>query len=347
MHQLPGRPDSFFTGAKTPACALPSRRQVLGLGATALAAGLMLTSGATAAAGFPERAVTVVVPYSPAGGVDIVTRLVTTPMAEFLGQSIVVENKPGGGTNIGMATVARSAPNGYTLLTASNTLTTNKALYSKLGFDPATDLIPVGRIGEAPLVVVVNAKSPYKSLAELIAAGKAKPGALSYGTAGVGSSGHMASALLEKAGQFKGVHVPYKGGSTAVTDLLGGRLDFMAINPLEVAGHVNSGSLRALAVLNKNGSRLLPQVPTARSLGVDVQATVWWGLVAPKGTPEAVIQTLNAALNKALTTPAVTQTLADMGATPLGGTPAQFGSFIQAETRELGEVIRAADIRAD
>ena len=251
-----------------------------GTGAAALGAGLALASGAAVAAGFPERAVTVVVPYSPAGGVDIVTRLVTTPMAEFLGQSIVVENKPGGGTNIGMAAVARATPNGYTLLTASNTLTTNKALYSKLSFDPVTDLIPVGRIGEAPLVVVVNAKSPYKSLAELITVGKAKPGALSYGTAGVGSSGHMASALLERAGQFKGVHVPYKGGSTAVTDLLGGRLDFMAINPLEVAGHVSSGSLRALAVLNKDGSRLLPQVPTARSLGVDVQATVWW----PGGT---------------------------------------------------------------
>lgn len=347
MHQLPRSPLSFFMDEEVSSCALLSRRQALGLGAAALGAGLALASGAAVAAGFPERAVTVVVPYSPAGGVDIVTRLVTTPMAEFLGQSIVVENKPGGGTNIGMAAVARATPNGYTLLTASNTLTTNKALYSKLSFDPVTDLIPVGRIGEAPLVVVVNAKSPYKSLAELITVGKAKPGALSYGTAGVGSSGHMASALLERAGQFKGVHVPYKGGSTAVTDLLGGRLDFMAINPLEVAGHVSSGSLRALAVLNKDGSRLLPQVPTARSLGVDVQATVWWGLVAPKGTPEAVVQALNAALNKALTTPAVTQTLADMGATPMGGTPAQFGSFIQAETRQLGEVIRAADIRAD
>lgn len=347
MHQLPRSPHSFFMDEEVSSCALLSRRRALGLGAAALGAGLALVSGAAVAAGFPERAVTVVVPYSPAGGVDIVTRLVTTPMAEFLGQSIVVENKPGGGTNIGMAAVARATPNGYTLLTASNTLTTNKALYSKLSFDPATDLIPVGRIGEAPLVVVVNAKSPYKSLAELITAGKAKPGALSYGTAGVGSSGHMASALLERAGQFKGVHVPYKGGSTAVTDLLGGRLDFMAINPLEVAGHVSSGSLRALAVLNKDGSRLLPQVPTARSLGVDVQATVWWGLVAPRGTPEAVVQALNAALNKALTTPAVTQTLADMGATPMGGTPAQFGSFIQAETRQLGEVIRAADIRAD
>lgn len=321
-----------------------STRRNLMLSGMLLAAGLGQSAWA---AGFPERPVTVIVPYSPAGGVDIVTRLVTTPMADFLGQSIVVDNKPGGGTNIGMAAVARSTPNGYTLLTASNTLTTNKALYSKLNFDPATDLIPVGRIGEAPLVVVVNAKSPYKSLAELIAAGKAKTGALSYGTAGVGSSGHMASALLERAGHFKGVHVPYKGGSTAVTDLLGGRLDFMTINPLEVAGHVSSGSLRALAVLNKDGSRLLPKVPTARSQGVDVQATVWWGLVAPKGTPDAVIQTLNAALNKALGTPAVTQTLAEMGATPIGGTPAQFGSFIKAETQELSEVIRAADIRAD
>ncbi|MBA4003851.1 MAG: LacI family transcriptional regulator, partial [Delftia sp.] len=249
--------------------------------------------------------------------------------------------------NIGMGAVARGAADGYLLLTASNTLTTNKALYAKLNFDPLKDLIPVGRIGEAPLVVVVNAKSPHKNLAELIAAGKAKAGALSYGTAGVGSSGHMASALLERAGGFQAVHIPYKGGSAAVTDLLGGRLDFMAINPLEVAGHVGSGALRALAVLNHNGSRLLPGVPTARSLGVNVQATVWWGLVAPAGTPPAVVQALNQALNKSLAQPAVQQKLADIGASPMGGTPAEFGAFIQAESAELGEVIRAANIRAD
>ncbi len=323
-----------------------TRRHALALLGTTAAAWAALPLVATAA-GYPERPVTVVVPYSPGGGVDIITRLVTPPMAELLGQSLVVDNKPGGGTNIGMGAVARGAADGYLLLTASNTLTTNKALYAKLNFDPLNDLIPVGRIGEAPLVVVVNAKSPHKNLAELIAAGKAKAGALSYGTAGVGSSGHMASALLERAGGFQAVHIPYKGGSAAVTDLLGGRLDFMAINPLEVAGHVGSGALRALAVLNHNGSRLLPGVPTARSLGVNVQATVWWGLVAPAGTPPAVVQALNQALNKSLAQPAVLQKLADIGASPMGGTPAEFGAFIQAESAELGEVIRAANIRAD
>ncbi len=323
-----------------------ARRQALAwLGCTAAAlAGLPLHA---AAAGYPERPITVVVPYSPGGGVDIITRLVTPPMAELLGQSIVVDNKPGGGTNIGMGAVARGAADGHLLLTASNTLTTNKALYAKLGFDPLKDLIAVGRIGEAPLVVVVNARSPHKSLAGLIAAGKAKAGALSYGTAGVGSSGHMASALLERAGGFQAVHIPYKGGSAAVTDLLGGRLDFMAINPLEVAGHVGSGALRALAVLNGSGSRLLPGVPTARAQGVNVQATVWWGLVAPAGTPATVVQALNQALNKALSQPAVQQKLADIGATPIGGTPAEFSAFIQAESTELESVIRAANIRAD
>ncbi|MDR0225144.1 MAG: tripartite tricarboxylate transporter substrate binding protein [Burkholderiaceae bacterium] len=321
---------------------LPSRRHALALLASLTA--LPLGAGA---AGYPDRPVTVVVPYSPGGGVDIITRLITAPMAELLGQSMVVDNKPGGGTNIGMGAVARGPADGHLLLTASNTLTTNKALYAKLSFDPLKDLVPVGRIGEAALVVVVPAKSPHRTLADLIAAGKARSGGLSYGTAGVGSSGHMASALLERAGGFQAVHVPYKGGSAAVTDLLGGRLDFMAINPLEVTGHVGNGTLRALAVLNRDGSRLLPGVATARSQGVNVQATVWWGLVAPAGTPAAVVQTLNQALNKALAQPAVQQKLADIGATPLGGTPAEFGAFIQSESAELGEVIKAAHIRAD
>jgi tripartite-type tricarboxylate transporter receptor subunit TctC len=288
--------------------------------------------------------VTVVVPYSPAGGVDIVTRLVTTPMAEFLGQSIVVENKPGGGTNIGMATVARSAPNGYSLLTASNTLTTNKALYSKLSFDPATDLIPVGRIGEAPLVVVVNAKSPYKSLAELIAAaGQARRPVLWHGRRGqFGPYGEC----LAGAGQFKGVHIPYKGGSTAVTDLLGGRLDFMAINPLEVAGHVNSGNLRALAVLNKNGSRLLPQVPTA----LPGRGCASYRMVGPGSAqgnargrdPDAERCTQQGA-DHACGHP-------DAGRYGCHAPGRNTGSVRQlhpGRNPELGDVIRAADIRAD
>ena len=321
-----------------------TRRHALALLGTTAWAALPLVA---TAAGYPERPVTVVVPYSPGGGVDIITRLVTPPMAELLGQSLVVDNKPGGGTNIGMGAVARGAADGYLLLTASNTLTTNKALYAKLNFDPLKDLIPVGRIGEAPLVVVVNAKSPHKNLAELIAAGKAKAGALSYGTAGVGSSGHMASALLERAGGFQAVHIPYKGGSAAVTDLLGGRLDFMAINPLEVAGHVGSGALRALAVLNHNGSRLLPGVPTARSLGVNVQATVWWGLVAPAGTPPEVINRLNAAFTEALRTPETQQRFAQLMAEPVPTTPEQFGQFMARERTRYEQVVKRSGAKVD
>lgn len=305
------------------------------------------TPMAAQAQSYPEKAITVVVPYSPGGGVDIITRLITPSMAQDLGQTMVVDNRPGGGTNIGMSTVARSAADGYTLLTSSNTLTTNKALYSKLNFDPLTDLIPVGRIGEAPLVVVVNAKSPYQTLDELVTAGKSKPDALSFGTAGVGSSGHMASELLIREGNFKAVHIPYKGGSAAVTDLLGGRLDFMTINPLEVVSHVNNGSLRALAMLNKKGSHLLPEVKTAEALGYDVQATVWWGLNVPKGTPEAIINTLNKALNTALSTAEVRSKLSDIGASPVGGTSAEFAQFIQKEATALSEVVKAANIKAD
>ena len=305
------------------------------------------TPMAAQAQSYPEKAITVVVPYSPGGGVDIITRLITPSMAQDLGQTMVVDNRPGGGTNIGMSTVARSAADGYTLLTSSNTLTTNKALYSKLNFDPLPDLIPVGRIGEAPLVVVVNAKSPYQTLDELVTAGKSKPDALSFGTAGVGSSGHMASELLIREGNFKAVHIPYKGGSAAVTDLLGGRLDFMTINPLEVVSHVNNGSLRALAMLNKKGSHLLPEVKTAEALGYDVQATVWWGLNVPKGTPEAIINTLNKALNTALSTAEVRSKLSDIGASPVGGTSAEFAQFIQKEATALSEVVKAANIKAD
>jgi tripartite-type tricarboxylate transporter receptor subunit TctC len=310
----------------------------------AAVAGMSLPAHASS---YPEKTITVVVPYSPAGGVDIITRLVTPPMAQTLKQSMVVDNKPGGGTNIGMSIVARSAADGYTLLTSSNTLTTNKALYTKLNYDPVADLVPVARIGEAPLVVVVNAKSPFQTLADLMNAGKAKPDSLSFGTAGVGSSGHMASELLIRAGGVKAVHVPYKGGSAAVTDLLGGRLDFMAINPLEVVPHVQGGTLRALAMLNQKGSHLLPEVKTAKALGYDVEATVWWGLNVPKGTPEAVIATLNKALNSALATPEVQKKLSDIGASPVGGSAEDFRKFIAKESASLSELIKAANIQAD
>lgn len=307
----------------------------------------MLAVGAAQAAAFPEQPINIVVPYSPGGGVDIVTRLVTKKMAQELGQPIIVDNRPGAATNIGMAYVARAKPDGYTLYTASNTFTTNKALYSNLTFDPATDFAPVGKIGEAPLVVVVKSDSKFKTLKDLVTYGQEHKGDLTYGTAGVGSSGHMASELLLRAGHFQALHVPYKGGSPAITDLLGGRLDFMSINPLEVISHIKSGNLRALAVLDEHGTPLLPELKTAQALGYDINATVWWGIVAPAGTPEPVITRLNQALNAALDDKEVKDSLARIGARALPGTPQGFNQFLGKETTELTSVIKAANIKAD
>ena len=303
---------------------------------------------AGAADQYPTHPITIVVPYSPGGGVDIVTRLVTSHMSEELGQTIVVDNRPGGGTNIGMGYVANAKPDGYTLYTASNTLATNKALYSKLSFDPATAFTSVGKIGEAPLVVVVSQDSPFKTLGDLVEYGRQHPQDLTFGTAGVGSSGHMASELLLRSGKFKALHVPYKGGAPALTDLLGGRISFMAINPLEVVSHIQAGKLRALAVLNSDGTPLLPKLPTAQASGLgDLEATVWWGIVAPAGTPSAVVERLNAALNSALKSPDVKAHLAKLGAKEQPGTPGQFGAFVTREREKLTQVIEEAHIKAD
>lgn len=300
------------------------------------------------AADYPEKPINIVVPYSAGGGVDIVTRLVTKKMSDQLKRPFVVDNRPGAGTNIGMAYVARAKPDGYTLYTASNTFTTNKALYSSLTFDPATDFTSIGKIGEAPLVVVVPTESPYKTLSDLVNYGRQHAGELTFGTAGMGASGHTASELLLRAGKFKALHVPYKGGSPAITDLLGGRLSFMAINPLEVISHIKAGKLRALAVLNEHGTPLLPKLETANKQGFpNLTATVWWGIVAPAGTPEPVIKKLNAALNVALADPEVIKNLDALGAAPLPGTPSEFQGFLVKETANLTEVIKAANIKVD
>ena len=322
----------------------PGRRITLALAATAL-----FTGATTAvAADYPDHPITVVVPYSPGGGVDIVTRIVTKAMSDELKQPIIVDNRPGGGTNIGMAYAARAKPDGYTLYMASNTLTTNKALYAKLDFDPATAFAPIGKIGDAPLVVVVTKDAPYKTLGELVDYGKQHAGELTFGTAGTGSSGHMASELLLRKAGFKALHVPYKGGAPAITDLLGGRLSFMAINPLEVISHIKSGALRPLAVLSSKPTVLLPDLTTAEKAGVQgADATVWWGLVAPAGTPDAAVQKLNSALNNALKKDDIIQSLAKLGATPAGGTPAQFDAFIKKDSASMADLVKSAGIKVD
>lgn len=279
---------------------------------------------------------------------DTIARLTGQRLAERLGQPMIVDNKPGASANIGMDAVAKAAPDGYTLLMAANALATNASLFHTLAFNPQRDFVAVGQIGHAPLVVVVPASSSAKSLKALLAQAKAEPGKLTYGSAGNGSSGHLAGEALKQAAHIDVLHVPYKGGTPALTDLLGERISFMPINPVEVISHIRSHKLRALAVASPKRIALLPDVPTVAESGIaDFEVAVWWGLVAPAGTPPSIVSRLNAELQKVLAEPALQSRLAELGVVIKAGSAAQFSDFIGTETTRWASVVKAANIKPD
>ena len=297
---------------------------------------------------YPSRPIKIVVPYAAGGAVDIVARTIGQPLSDALKQPVVVDNRPGASANIGMELVAKAAPDGYTLLMASNGIATNMALFPQLAFDGRRDFAPVARIGYAPLVIVVPAASPVKSLKELIAMAKAEPGKLTYASAGNGSSGHLAGELLKSTAKIDVLHVPYKGGSPAITDLLGERISFMPINPVEVIAHIRAGRLRALAIASDKRFPLLPDVPTAAEAGLSgYEASVWWGLVAPAKTPPEIVRQLNAETNKSLADAAMANKLAELGVVVTPGTPDQFAAFIKSQTELWSGVIKTAGIQPD
>ena len=313
-----------------------------------LMASLTLVGASARAETFPDHPIRLVVPYAAGGAVDIVARSVGQRMSQLLKQPIIVDNRPGASTNIGMDFVAKAPADGYTIMMASNSLATNSALFNKLGFNPSRDFAQVARIGEASLVVVVPAKSPIASMKALVAQAKAQPGKLSYASAGNGSSGHLAGEMLKETANIDVLHVPYKGGAPAITDLIGERITFMPINPLEVVSHIKAGTLRPLAVASANRSALLPDVPTSKEEGLPgFTASVWWGLVAPAKTPAPIVRQLNAAANTALADPDVRKQLSQLGVTIVSGTPEQFGQFVRTETATWNGVIRKAGITAD
>jgi len=317
-------------------------------GLAVAAAVLALLPLSARADSYPDKPIHMVVPFAAGGAVDVVARIVGQALSERVKQPVIVENKPGASSNIGMGFVAKAAPDGYTLLMASNGIATNNALFPDLAFNGRKDFAPVARIGYAPLVFVVPEQSPDKTLAALIADAKAHPGKLAFGSAGNGTSGHLAGELFKSAAGIDVLHVPYKGGSPAITDLLGQRLSFMPINPIEVLGHIKAGRLRALAVASDKRLPYLPDVPTAAEAGLPgFQATVWWGVVAPARTPPAVVAHLNAEINQALADPAVAKRLEDAGVVITPQTPAQFGQFIGTETELWSRVIKSAGIKAN
>ncbi|MGQ3000321.1 tripartite tricarboxylate transporter substrate binding protein [Variovorax sp.] len=322
----------------------PLRRR---LGALFLAC-LAAPSLALAQAPYPSKPIRLVVPFAAGGAVDTVGRVVGERLSTQMGQPLIVDNRPGANANIGTENVARSAPDGYSLLVAANGVVTNNTLYPKLSFNGLRDFVAVARLGYAPLVLVVPASAPYKSVPELLAAARAKPGDMSYGSAGNGSSGHLAGALLASVGKFDALHVAYKGGSPALVDLIAGRTSFMLLNPLEVLPHIQSGRLRALAVSGAQRAPMLPNVPTMAEAGLpNFDASVWWTLLAPAGTAPEVVAKLNAETRKALADAGTREKLGALGAVITPSSPQEAAAFLKSESAKWEQVIRAADIKAD
>jgi tripartite-type tricarboxylate transporter receptor subunit TctC len=310
--------------------------------------GTVLVAPATAhAQPYPNRPIKIIVPYAAGGAVDIVARTIGQPLAEALKQPVIVDNRPGASANIGMEMVAKATADGYTLLMASNGIATNGALFPNLGFD-GRDFAPIAKIGYAPLVIVVPASSPAKSLKDLIAMATAEPGKLTYASAGNGSSGHLAGELLKSTAKVDILHVPYKGGAPAITDLLGERISLMPINPVEAMAHIRAGRLRALAVASDKRFPLLPDVPTAAEAGLPgYESSVWWGLVAPAKTSPEIVRQLNAETNKALANPVIANKLGELGIVVTPGAIDQFAAFIKSQTELWSDVVKSAGIKPD
>jgi tripartite-type tricarboxylate transporter receptor subunit TctC len=312
-----------------------------------LVAAIVALPGFASAQSFPSRPLHIVVPFAPGGAVDTVARIVGARLSEQVGQPVVVEDKPGGQANIGAEMVANAAPDGYTMLLGANGLATNPTLM-KMTFDPLKAFAPVARVGYAPLVLVVPSASPVKSVAELVAYAKAHPGETNYGSSAVGGSGHLASELFKMETATDSQHIPYKGGAPALTDLIGNRLTYMLINPLEAAPHVKAGRLRALAVSSRKRIAALPDVPTFDEAGVKgFEATVWWGFVVPAATPKDVVARLSSETLKALADPGVRGRLVDLGAVVDPQGPDDFGKFFRSETEKWAAVIRKGGIKAE
>jgi tripartite-type tricarboxylate transporter receptor subunit TctC len=297
---------------------------------------------------YPEHPIRIVLGFPAGGGADVVLRTVTPGLAEELGQPVFVDNRPGAGGNIGMDAVAKAAPDGYTLLMAAPGLVTNASLYDSLPFDPVKDFAPIGMVASVPNVLVVNPSLPVHSVADLVAYAKHHPRELNYASSGIGTSLHLAATLFERDAGIRLTHVPYRGGPAAINDLIGGQVQMMfSVLPLAVP-QIKGGRLRALAVTGETRSASLPEVPTMIESGIDgYTATTWNGLVAPAGTPPAVIRQINAALGKVLERPDVRARFADMGQDVINGSPEDFGRLLQAETAKWQNLIKAEGIKAE
>lgn len=311
----------------------------------AIAAAVACT-GALAA--YPDQPIRLIVPFPAAGSTDLVARALAVDLGAALGQQIVVENKAGAGSLIGSEFVAKATPDGYTILMAGLTNVFLPYVHKDLKWNPIDDFVGIGLVADLPNVIAVNAKTPYKTLNDLVAADKAKPGSMSFGSAGVATPSHLVCEMVNHQTRTRLQHVPYKGNAPAVNDLMAGHIPVMCNNLGGTLPYMQGGQIRILAQTGKTRSAAVPDVPTFAELGVPgLDSGLWMGLVAPKGTPKAAIDTLNAALTKVMASPSLKEKLAKLGASPLNPSPAAYTERVQADRRAWDPVLKTLDLKTN
>lgn len=307
----------------------------------------LLPVGLYAQSNYPSKPIRIVVGQATGGATDVVARLVSPKLSEQLGQQVIVENRTGAAGSIGAAFVAKSAPDGYNLLVASSSYAINPSLYTDMPFDPVRDLLPVTLIAEAPFLLVVHPSMPVRSVKDLVALAKQKPGTLNFASGGNGSSGHLAGELFKFLTGVNIVHIPYKGAGPALVDVMAGQVHFTFGSVLSSMGHVKNGRLRALGVTGGKRSTGAPELPTIAEAGIKgFQTTSWYGLLAPANTSAQIVSLLSTSMNKAVQSPEVKNKILTDGAEPDGGTSKQFQEFMAAEMRRAAEIVKRAGIKS-
>jgi len=303
--------------------------------------------GALLAQNYPTKPIRLVVGFTPGGGVDINARLLAAKLTEYLGQPVIVDNRPGAGTNIANEFVAKAAPDGYTLLMSTATVAINMALYKKLNFDTLRDFAAVSLFSASPNILVVNASVPVTSVAQLVELARSRPGALNYSSAGSGTTQHLSGELFKTRTGTDIVHVPYKGTAPALTALIAANVELSFANIPAIHPHVKSGRLRPLATTGAKRSDLMPDVPTMKEAGVDMEVVVWYGVLAPAATPPEIVGKLAQLVARAAHAPDVRQRLLEQGAEPIGSTAEEFSRQLRAEVATWAEVVKSSGAQVD
>ena len=315
--------------------------------ALAMAAASLVATGAFAQA-WPARPIRLIVPFPAGGGTDIITRELANKVGHS-GYTFVVDNKPGSGGNLGVDAAAKAPADGYTLVMGqTSNLAINPSLYSRLPYDSQKDLTPISLVASSPLVIVASAESPYKTLADVVKAAKDKPGSINFASSGNGTVAHLTTESFQKVAGIKLTHIPYKGASQGVTDVIGGQVQLYMSSVTTLIGHIKNGKLRALAVTSAGRTDDLPNVPTIAESGYKgFEAATWFGVLGPAGMPKDVVAKLNTGINKALATPEMKARLAAQGADVMGSTPEKFAAFMHDEAGRWGKVVKESGAKAD